>query len=151
MCCVVTVFPLSNIESNKSKCCPALPGAWMPANAGTHAEPVYPGIIFPDRADASRRRLGGRAECWNERHRARLASLRAGDGAHRDIERGKLGRWRRTRRGWQASHAQHGRVSRPDRIFFWAKWNHGKGSRIYNSLLAISKLRYIHGVLSWPK
>ena len=25
MCCVVTVFtPLSNIESNKSKCCPAL-------------------------------------------------------------------------------------------------------------------------------
>ena len=41
MCCVVTVFSLSNIESNKSKCCPALAGAWMPANAGTHAEPLY--------------------------------------------------------------------------------------------------------------
>ena len=29
---------LSDIESNKSKCCPALPGAWVPANAATHAE-----------------------------------------------------------------------------------------------------------------
>ena len=26
---------LSNVESNKSKCCPALPGAWVPANAST--------------------------------------------------------------------------------------------------------------------
>ena len=41
MCCVVTVFTLWNIESNKSKCCPALPGAWVPANAGTHGEPLY--------------------------------------------------------------------------------------------------------------
>ena len=40
MCCVVKVFTLSNIESNKSKCCPALPGAWVPAFAGTHAEPL---------------------------------------------------------------------------------------------------------------
>ena len=34
----------SNVESNKSKCCPALPGAWVPANAGTHAEPL--GILY---------------------------------------------------------------------------------------------------------
>ena len=34
-------YSLSNVESNKSKCCPALPGAWVPANAGTHAEPLY--------------------------------------------------------------------------------------------------------------
>ena len=32
----------------------------------------------------------GAAECRNKRHRARLASRRAGDRAHRDIERGKL-------------------------------------------------------------
>ena len=32
---------LSNIESNKSKCCPALRGAWVPAFAGTHAELLY--------------------------------------------------------------------------------------------------------------
>ena len=31
----------SNIESNKSKCCPAQPGAWAPENAGTHAELLY--------------------------------------------------------------------------------------------------------------
>ena len=31
MCCVVTVFTLSDIESNKSKCGPALPEAWVPA------------------------------------------------------------------------------------------------------------------------
>ena len=24
-----------------SKCCPALPEAWAPANAGAHAEPLY--------------------------------------------------------------------------------------------------------------
>ena len=47
--------------------------------------------------EAGRQRPGA-AECWNERHRARLASLRAGDRAHRDIERGKLERWRRARR-----------------------------------------------------
>ena len=28
--------------------------------AGTHAEPLYPGIIFLDKVDASRVRLGGR-------------------------------------------------------------------------------------------
>ena len=27
-------------ESNNSKCCPALPDAWVPANAGTHAQPL---------------------------------------------------------------------------------------------------------------
>ena len=31
---------LSN-KSNKSKCYPTLPGAWVPANADTHAEPLY--------------------------------------------------------------------------------------------------------------
>ena len=41
MCCVVTVFTLSNIESNKSKCCPAPTGAWVPANARTLAEALY--------------------------------------------------------------------------------------------------------------
>ena len=41
MCRVVTVFTLSNIESNKSKGCPALPEAWVPANADTHAEPFW--------------------------------------------------------------------------------------------------------------
>ena len=34
-------YSLSNIESNKSKCCPSLPGAWVPTNAATHAEPLY--------------------------------------------------------------------------------------------------------------
>ena len=33
------VFRGNGIESNKSKCCPALPEAWVPA--GTHAEPLY--------------------------------------------------------------------------------------------------------------
>ena len=37
------------------------------------------------------RRRPGAADCRNERHRARLASRRGGDEAHRDIERGKLG------------------------------------------------------------
>ena len=56
-------------------------------------------------------------ECWNERHRARLASLPAGDGAHRDIEQGKLG----ARREWQASRAQHARESRPGQILFFGQ------------------------------
>ena len=33
-------YSISNNESNKSKCCLALPGEWVPANAGTHAEPL---------------------------------------------------------------------------------------------------------------
>ena len=57
-------------------------------------EKTYPAIIFPDRADASRRRLGGRGREQPSVGTIRLASLRAEDGAHRDIERGKLGRWR---------------------------------------------------------
>ena len=36
-----------------------------------------------------------------------------GDGVYRDIERGKLGRWRRARQGWQASRAQHVREFLP--------------------------------------
>ena len=32
---------LSNYESNNSKCCPALPEAWVPAYAGTHAKLLY--------------------------------------------------------------------------------------------------------------
>ena len=42
MYCVVTVSTLSDIESNTLKYCPALPGAWVPANANadTHAEPL---------------------------------------------------------------------------------------------------------------
>ena len=63
----------------------------------------------------------GAAECWNERHRVRFASLSAGDGARRDIERGKLGRWRRARREWQASRAQHARESRPGQIYIFGQ------------------------------
>ena len=37
------------------------------------------------------------------------------------------------------------RVSTRPSIFLGAEWNHGSGSRIHNSLLAIAKLRYIHG------
>ena len=37
------------------------------------------------------------------------------------------------------------RVSTRPNIFFFAEWNHGYGSTIYNSLLAIAKLRYVHG------
>ena len=40
MLCGITVLTVSNNESNKSKCCPALPGTWFPANDGTHAEPL---------------------------------------------------------------------------------------------------------------
>ena len=42
MYCAVTVSTLSDIESNTLKYCPALPGAWVPANANadTHAEPL---------------------------------------------------------------------------------------------------------------
>ena len=32
---------LPSIESYDSKCSPALPEAWVPAYAGTHAEPEY--------------------------------------------------------------------------------------------------------------
>ena len=73
---------------------------------------TYPGIIFPDRDDASKRRLRGRGRIQpnvGTSHGVRVASLRAGDGAHRDIEREKLGRWRRARREWRASRAQHAR------------------------------------------
>ena len=34
-------FTLPSIELNNSKCCPVLPQAWVPANAGPHAEPLY--------------------------------------------------------------------------------------------------------------
>ena len=50
MCCVVTVFTLYQISNNKSiesKCCPALPGAWVPANAGTRGEPLYCYNVMP--------------------------------------------------------------------------------------------------------
>ena len=47
-----------------------------------------------------------------------LHLFRAGDGVPRVIEWGKLGRWRRARRGWQASRAQHARESRPGQVFF---------------------------------
>ena len=39
--------------------------------------------MFPDRVD-----LSGSEKCRDEHHRERLASHRAGDGAHRDTERG---------------------------------------------------------------
>ena len=32
-----------------SKCCPALPEAWAPANAGAHAEPLYNLSLFGHR------------------------------------------------------------------------------------------------------
>ena len=45
MCCVVAVFTLyqvSNVESNKSKCCPALPEREHGCrHAGIHANPLY--------------------------------------------------------------------------------------------------------------
>ena len=40
MYCVVTIFTPSDSESNKSKCLPALPGAWVPANDGTNVGPL---------------------------------------------------------------------------------------------------------------
>ena len=46
---------------------------------------TYPGIIFPDRAGDSRRRLEGKGReqpCVGTSATARLASLRAGDGAY---------------------------------------------------------------------
>ena len=92
-----------------------------------------PGIIITDRADASRRRLGSRGR---EQPSAGTSAtghglhLSAGDGAHRDIERGKLGRWRRARRGGQASRAQHTLASMHASLdqakhFPGAEWNHG--------------------------
>ena len=39
--CVVTFFTLPSIESNNSKCCPALPEEWVPAYAGTHGALAY--------------------------------------------------------------------------------------------------------------
>ena len=39
--CVGQIFTLSNIQSNNSKCCPALTEACGAANAGSHAEPLY--------------------------------------------------------------------------------------------------------------
>ena len=35
------ISSLSNIDSDKSKFCPAPLGAWVPANVGTHSEPLY--------------------------------------------------------------------------------------------------------------
>ena len=48
------------------------------------------GLSGSEQIEVARRRPGA-AECRNERHMARLASRRGGDGAHMDIERGKLG------------------------------------------------------------
>ena len=42
---MVTLFTLRSIESTNSKCCPALPEAWAPADAGAHAELLYNIII----------------------------------------------------------------------------------------------------------
>ena len=61
MCCVVTVFILSNIELNKSKCCPALPGAQVPANADTHAEPLYYMINVIARGSYNKYKFGMKA------------------------------------------------------------------------------------------
>ena len=41
-------------------------------------------------------------------------------------ERGKLGRWRGARRGWQASRAQHARESRPGHFFLWQSRTMGR-------------------------
>ena len=48
-------------------------------------------------------------------------SLRAEDGAHTDIEREKLGRWCRVRRGWQASREQHASESGPSQLFCFGR------------------------------
>ena len=60
-----------------------------------------------------------------ERDRARLASLRAGDGAHRDIERGKLGRWRLAGRVAGIARAERRRVSTRPNTLVWPWGNHG--------------------------
>ena len=44
----MTFFTLPSIESNNSKCCPALPEAGVSAYAGTHAEPFYPWTCCPN-------------------------------------------------------------------------------------------------------
>ena len=44
--CVVTFFTPLSIESNNSKCCPALPEACVPAYADIHAEPFYNNIML---------------------------------------------------------------------------------------------------------
>ena len=44
MLCVVTVFILSNIESNKSKCCPAPPGKPAPLHENILNTPVVSSI-----------------------------------------------------------------------------------------------------------
>ena len=36
-----TKYQIGQLHLNLSKCCPALPEAWAPANAGAHAEPLY--------------------------------------------------------------------------------------------------------------
>ena len=86
---------------------------------------TYPGILFPDTADSSRRVWEVEAVSSRVLERAQqgtgLHLFRAGDGVHSDIERGKLGRRRRARRGWQAWRAQHARESRPGQIFVFGQ------------------------------
>ena len=43
---VVTGYTLLHNKSNKSKCCLALPGVWVPAYAGNHAESLYIYLFF---------------------------------------------------------------------------------------------------------
>ena len=58
-------------------------------------------------------------------HRARLASLRAGDGAHRDIKRGKLED--AAERGEGGRHRERSLHASLDQatFCFGAEWNHG--------------------------
>ena len=69
----------------------------------------------------------GSAECWNESHRAPLASLRAGDGAHRD-RAGKA--WKMAPSAARVAgiaSAAYTRVSTRPNTFLGAEWSHHMG------------------------
>ena len=50
----ITFLTLPKIESNNSKCYPPLPDAWVPANAGTHAEPLHSSTVVCDQTKGTK-------------------------------------------------------------------------------------------------
>ena len=114
---------------------------------------THPGIIFPDRADASRSRLGGRGReppSVLERAPQGTACISPRGRRGSQGQRGKLGRRRRARR-WQASRAQHARESRPGQIFFFGQ--SGTMGRVQGYTIPYSRYPNsgIYTVLLWPK
>ena len=87
---------------------------------------TYPGIIFPDRADISRRRLGGRgreqpsvgtsATGHGLHLSARDTGTQSGESLEDSAEHGEGGRHR--------ERSMHASLDQP-KCFFWAAWNHG--------------------------